>query len=433
MRASSSGTRFAQPARVTLSRLLLGVLSCLSCFCGCSSASPPPVDHGQSSDRYPAFTLDVPQVVVAPGGMVLRTPIVRAVTFMGDPLQAHIEDLVSHLGDPGYWAATTAEYGVGPLMTGPPIEVAEAPPPSVDSSQVEAWLSAKLDGTHPEFGAPDANTIYEIFYPAATVVTYDAAPGCGGYHYGTNIGGTAVSYAVVADCTKPPSDAAFADLDLAASHEVVEAATDPCLTAGCTGFQVDSDHYVWRFLQMLNSSGPWSTANSGGEVGDLCFSEADGFTVPGTLYDVQRIWSNAAMRAGHNPCVPRTATAPYFNAMPVLPDDIDFAVDAETTVRTKGVSVPVGQSRTVELDLYSDGDTGGPFKVTLLLVDIPAANAPVYGPPSLRLSLDRSSGQNGEKLYLTITRTMVRALGTVVVVESTLGTTTTSWPIAVSP
>jgi hypothetical protein len=176
-----------------------------------------------------------------------------------------------------------------------------------------------------------------------------------------------------------------------------------------------------------------STANSGDEVGDLCFSEADGFTVPGTLYDVQRIWSNAAMRAGHDPCVPRTATAPYFNTLPVLPDDIDFAVDAETTVRTKGVSVPVGQSRTVELDLYSDGDTGGPFKVTLLLVDIPAANAPLCGPPSLRLSLDRGSGQNGEKLYLTITRTMAKALGTVVVVESTLGTTTTSWPIAVSP
>ena len=97
--------------------------------------------------------------------MPLRTPIVRAVTFAGDPLQPHIEDLVSHLGDPGYWAATTAEYGVGPLMVGPPIEVAEAAPSSVDSSQVAAWLSTELDGTHSEFGAPDASTIYKSSIP----------------------------------------------------------------------------------------------------------------------------------------------------------------------------------------------------------------------------------------------------------------------------
>lgn len=56
----------------------------------------------------------------------------------------------------------------------------------------------------------------------------------------------------------------------------------------------------------------------------------------------------------------------------------------------------------------------------------------VYGSPSLRLSLDRTGGQNGEKLYLTITRTKARALGTVVFVESTLGPTVTNWPIAVS-
>ena len=91
------------------------------------------------------------------------------------------------------------------------------------------------------------------------------------------------------------------------------------------------------------------------------------------------------MRGGHDPCVPRTTTAPYFNAMPVLPDDIDFAVGAETTVSTKGVSVPVGQSRTVELDLYSDGDTGGPFNVSPLPIDLEAANpSAVYATPSLR-------------------------------------------------
>jgi hypothetical protein len=48
------------------------------------------------------------------------------------------------------------------------------------------------------------------------------------------------------------------------------------------------------------------------------------------------------------------------------------------------------------------------------------------------LSLDRTAGQNGEKIYLTITRTKATALGTVVFVESTLGSMGANWPIAVS-
>lgn len=355
-------------------------------------------------------------------------------TFAGDPLQSHIEDLVSHLGDPAYWAATTAEYGIGALSIGAPIEVAETPPASVDDSQVPVWLASKLDGTHAEFGTPDANTIYEIFYPSTTTVLLGSVPWCGGgFHDGVNVGATVVSYAVVADCTDPPStasDAEFGDLDIAASHEVVEAVTDPCSDAGCTGYQLDFEHYVWGYLTGLLYGNPSNEPLFADEVADLCESYTDGFTVPGTLYNVQRIWSNVAMRGGHDPCSPRTTTTPYFNAMPVLPDDIDFAVTPQTSVRTKGIAIPVGQSRTVELDLYSDADTGGPFQVSTLLLSVGDRSISINA-PSLRVHMDRSSGQNGEKLYLTISRLETTQVGTVAVVMSTLGSTITYWPFAV--
>ncbi len=141
-------------------------------------------------------------------------------------------------------------------------------------------------------------------------------------------------------------------------------------------------------------------------MADLCETLSTQTSLPGTLFSGQRIWSNAAMRAGHDPCVPAPATEPYFNAMPVLPDDVDLVL-GPTTVRTRGVRVPLGQSRVVELDLYSDGDTGGPWSIFpgLEAVGDDGAGTPYYSSQqAIALMLDRKSGQNGEKLYLTMTR-----------------------------
>jgi hypothetical protein len=99
-------------------------------------------------------------------------------------------------------------------------------------------------------------------------------------------------------------------------------------------------------------------------------------------------------------------------------------------LRAKGIAVPVGLSRTVELDLYSDADTGGPFQVSALLIGLGSSGISVNA-PSLRAHLDRSSGQNGEKLYLTISRTETTKVGTIALITSTLSNRSTNWPIAV--
>ena len=51
-----------------------------------------------------------------------------------------------------------------------------------------------------------------------------------------------------------------------------------------------------------------------------------------------------------------------------------------TTVMTKGVTIPVGNSKTIEVDLFSDADTGGPWTVAaddLLSIDLPRSELPV--------------------------------------------------------
>ena len=413
-------------SRVAPWRLVLLLVFGLAGASACGDG-PPGRDPGEPSDVYPAFAPTGPQVV-GDRSTVLASPHVRAVTFTSDPIEEHAEEVVSHLGDPAYWAAT-AQYSVGPLTVDAPIRIGDPAPDKLDPSQVEAWVQSRFDGSHPEFGAPDPMTIYAVFFPVTTTLLEESMPWCGGYHSATSVNGVPIVYGVIADCTSPPSDAVFASIDFIASHEVAEAASDPCTGGSCRGFSVDYDHYAWQYLNSLNST-PGDVV-LGGEIGDLCEGWDNGYTIPGTLFDVQRLWSNASMLEGHDPCVPRSPETPYFNSMPVLPDDIDFPVGHGTLVHTKGLQVPYGQTRVVELDLYSDADTHAPWFLRFSTLDLDLSG---FGnTPHLRIAADRSTGQNGEKIYLSITRKSQGTAGTIVFVVSTLGSTQVVWPFAVSP
>jgi hypothetical protein len=120
--------------------------------------------------------------------------------------------------------------------------------------------------------------------------------------------------------------------------------------------------------------------------------------VPSDLpYTVQRAWSNAAARAGKNPCVPAPAT-PYFAAVPVFDGLVPIAYDKfKWSGQTRGVQIPVGQSKTIDVALFSDAPADA-WKV--LAYDLSALEG---NPPNLALHLDRASGKNGDVLRLTIT------------------------------
>jgi hypothetical protein len=66
--------------------------------------------------------------------------------------------------------------------------------------------------------------------------------------------------------------------------------------------------------------------------------------------------------------------------------------------KTQGVRIPVGQTRTIEVDLFSDAPTAD---WTVKALDYASAFDGVA--PALELSFDHATGNNGTKLYLTIT------------------------------
>ncbi|CAN5903841.1 hypothetical protein BH11MYX4_BH11MYX4_33010 [soil metagenome] len=187
----------------------------------------------------------------------------------------------------------------------------------------------------------------------------------------------------------------------ATSHELVEAVTDPFYYTKPAYASADPDHAAWTLATV-------------GEVGDMCELEPqDGVRLGSFL--VQRSWSNAAAAAGHDPCVPAVA-GPYFTASPTLLDDVPIELGTATT--TKGIRVPVGESRTIEIALRSDGPTAA------WRVDARDGAALSGGPKELDLTLDRKTGANGDVLHLTITaRRPGSHGGSLLVLTSTLGAT----------
>lgn len=348
-------------------------------------------DIGQPSDVYPAPHPAPPQVEFA-GGAVMTTPAIYPILFKSDvaATKASITEFSSKVAAGNYWAQTTYEYGVGPATSYPPIELDETVAANITDAQIQAWLAAKLNADDVAFPTATGNTLFVIYYPAGITITLPDGNGgqavsCqpggfGGYHSSLTLNAAhnnqPVPYAVVPRC------GTMADVTTAASHELIEAATDPFpLTTPAYG-QVDLNHIYWEF------------ALGGGEVGDMCAQgkNAD-VNLPEIGFLTQRSWSNASILAGHDPCVPRPMGEVYFAAVPVLKDQLNLGQG----LAFKGVKIPVGQSKTIDVKLFSDGPTNGPFTVD-------AFDSSMFqgGPQNLDLSFDVNQGQNGQTLHLTI-------------------------------
>ena len=369
----------------------------LASLLGCSgtSGSSPAASSGEDGGAAeastswpgPASHAAMPHVVDY-GGPVLASPQVQPVVFAGDAMQQDIAAFTGGLGHSSYWAAMASEYGVGALRSLPVVVVSEAAPSAPSDAQVQSWLAAKIAAG--QLPAPDGNIVYAVYYPATTVITSREGTSCTdfyGYHdQGVSQAGVAYPYAVLPRC----HDSIHADLDNVTNftaHELLEAATDPYLTTRPAYATVDADHAVWTLV-----------AGGESELADMCqLMPGAAYIRPSDLpYAVPRSWSNAAAAASHDPCVP-APTGAYFNAAPVLPDAVTIPVGS-SSLTTQAVKIPLGQSRTIEVQLYSDAPTSDPWKVEALDV------ATLQGKPALlKLSLDASTGSNGDVLHLTIT------------------------------
>ena len=91
----------------------------------------------------------------------------------------------------------------------------------------------------------------------------------------------------------------------------------------------------------------------------------------------------------------------------------------------KGVKIPVGESKTIEVDLFSDGATSGPW--TVAAID---SSRRARAGATLDLKWDRTTGLNGEKLHLTVTVTEAPRSSRARIRSSSveLGSTRPRWP-----
>ena len=355
-----------------------------------SSTSGAGAGGGATDSKFP-----FPSVIYG-GAELLLAPKVITVTFPGDTLASELDQFGASLTSSAYWKAVSTGYcesastciGDGPTGTSVALTTA-AGASYTDSSQGGAsTLQTYLQGliSSNKVPAPDANTIYALYFPASTTITLDGATSCqvfGGYHNSTTVNGQTVVYAVIPECAPQGGGLSLLqETTISGSHEVVEGSTDPVNGQTTAGFYLD-------FSQQ--SSVGWNNMG-GGEIGDLCVdflglgqdeTTENGFTV-------QRIWSVDNAAAGKNPCVPIPAGEVYFNAFPTV----------------SAVVVDVGKSKTIEVDALADGamsawsvtpvdmtDQSG--QTTYLSFTMPGSTSTMYG-PEVQIS-------SGGKIELTVT------------------------------
>jgi hypothetical protein len=344
---------------------------------------------------YPAPFPAPPQILNL-GGTVLSSPLFVPIFFSNDDMQfvAQLEAFYAAIGDSSYWQTIGADYGVGPATAFAPIVLDQAAPSNIDDGSPTSGLEGLLATAISEGAVPPPapGTLYCLNFPSTTTITEGQLTSCGGFNgfggYHSDMvlqDGTYVSYAVMPHC----SGNGFSDIDnmtSSASHELIEATTDalPSLSP------------AWSTLDEEDTF--WEDASGGAEVADMCQANLQAYlqiTLGGTSYVVQRVWSNSAAAAGHDPCVPDFHGEVFFNAVPDIHEMIDYPTFGGS-IPVRGVHIPVGQIGIVTLDLYSDA----PFAPwTIQVLD----NNTIMGlSPNITFTLDKSMGQNGDRIRLTI-------------------------------
>jgi hypothetical protein len=326
-------------------------------------------------------------LVVKGSGAVLASPVLVPIVYEGDPLASALVEFVDWIGGSAYWAPLS-QYGVGPARARGAIVERERPPKLFRDGAIARFVAERLSGDDPAWGAPDPQAIYTLFLPPGITITRGDLRSCrfDGYHGSVRVGEIAVAFAVVPRCGPSDDRRALDALTGVASHELIEAATDPFPDVGARGYAyVDRDHLVYAL-------------RPGGEIVDLC--EDDAFVVPdGARFMVQRWWSNEAARAARDPCVPGGRR--FFGAVPVVHEDLPiaapyFAGGIDGT--TKGIRVPLGTERTIEIVVFSD--RAQPLEISAY--DESGA---------LEFTLDRTTARNGDRIRATVRRQSTGAIG----------------------
>jgi hypothetical protein len=412
-----------------------------------AAEAAPPMDHGAPSNTYPAFAPNFAQIRNQ-GGYIMTQPKVVAITWNSDTSQASFDTFADTVGGTAYWKATTSEYGPGPAVSGAAnhVHTATTPPVQLQDTDLKAMVSSNA-GLTTGWPAPTQDTIYAFFLAPGTSLQVQASPtgggptqdacmvGVGGYHDQVTASGVMTSYAVVPSCNRGGATTPEQETTMSMSHELIEAVTDPQpQTPAYVGF--DADHFSFNYFQQLQA-----------ETGDACeffrssfFEDKETAPVPFDAW-VQRTWSNASGAAGHDPCVPAAAGSVYFNVTPLDLQPVNVTIPAIVmqlapglSPSTKGIVAAAGKPVTFPVGFYSDGATSGPWTISVSAGNPLLGSRSIidqYNQSALTVSVDKTSGQNGEKAWVTVNVTSSGSLfhGEIVTVTSTLGGVSHYMPI----
>jgi hypothetical protein len=338
-------------------RRLLAVL--LLVGCGSNDAKPDAAQADAAVDATPDAAPVPPLGDVMPvaggGSAVIAAPKLVLITANNDALQADYETFAAQYAASAAWTSQVSEYGIG-AFTATTKRLATAP--ATDQAAIDL-ITANTTGATPAWGATDPSTVYMFVIPKGAAFDDGTGSKCCtdyfGYHYDAMVGSTDAAYSIVCGCDDStyPNFSTLQVTTSTASHEMVEAASDPRLDPPGYG-TVDDDHYGWSY-------------GTDPELADLCQYADTAYWVgaPGvdSKYALQRTWSNAAAHAGHDPCVGQPAT-PYYQTVPAAPDAFTLTIDS-SPVNTHGNKIAVGATGTITLHVYADDASGGPLTVTL--------------------------------------------------------------------
>jgi hypothetical protein len=236
----------------------------------------------------------LPQVPYLGGTLLTKLQIVT-VTFQGYPYEQQVQGFGDWVVSSNWLTSVGNDYGVGGNAVHlRKVVLTDKPASTLALVDVAQLLTGRiLDGTLPP---PTDGILYLVYFPSSVTLTLDGtATSCqvfGGYHGEAETQqGMKFPFAAVPTCVGLSSLGDLASIEEVASHELIEAATDPFPDTG-PGYRIS------------DTTNPWSLEP---EVGDLCTT----LSVPESGYTVQRIWSNSAAAAGQQPCIPASSGIPY--------------------------------------------------------------------------------------------------------------------------
>jgi hypothetical protein len=377
--SGSSGAGLATDAGADASPLDAGV-----------DAPPPPPE--QDPNVYPATHHLLPLARNVAGGPVLYAPEIVTVTFAGDAMRDELRAFDDTLVTLDWWRAVARSYAIDPGRSAGYVELPDTVSGKTLDNQADIMpLIQKLviAGTLP---TPTSQTIYVIYLPAATTVTLNGDVSCqglGGFHDSVpvkhNAGGPTVAdvaYAVLPRCTNTKDAITYA-----ASHEIIEAATDPHPSeAGNTSYYL-IDNIAW-------------SGAGGAEVADMCTAKT---RVTASGYALTRSWSNDAALASKDPCQPSDPGVYFYGA--ALDTETASVVDQAGSHQSDGfVTLARGATKTVYAVVFSEAALPG--ELSLVVGKRTSSTDPTTVAPITKgvgADLSRTTAHNGQVVALTLT------------------------------